>query len=133
MSKSNYQLDMLKHDLAYLERIKSGETDLKIGLCRAVSDINKEFLHCCFASWSLFSGCYTYPVPDLGNATKGWDTGRSPEAAAYNKALWSGSLWSTQTEYGRARHKLLDHCIAAFKIEIGFVEVVPPDLPLGKY
>jgi len=52
-----------------------------------------------FLTWPKFSGSITFPVPN----------GVQPAADAY--LSHAGDMWDRETEYGRNRWELLDHCI----------------------
>jgi hypothetical protein len=62
-------------------------------------------LHELFNSWELFSGSRSYPIKHR----------KSTPLEAYRR---SRKPWSTKTEYGRSRHKLLQHCIKRLREEL---------------
>jgi hypothetical protein len=65
----------------------------------------------CFYSWPLYSGDQTFPVP---HPTK------SPENAYLDT---KGNLWDKNTEYGRNRWSLLEHCISQLQIQLSKTQV----------
>lgn len=84
----------------------NGPATDKYGLCAvleksmafAYGNVHRE-LKALFESWPLYSGDPTFPVPKEGV---------DPDLAyLYNE----GSYWDKNTEYGRNRWALLEHCI----------------------
>lgn len=63
-------------------------------------------LHDVVREWPEYSGVVMYPVPSP-------DKGVSP-GIAYSKF----DKWSRRTKYGKARWRLLDHCIARFEAKV---------------
>jgi hypothetical protein len=59
-----------------------------------------------FKSWPLYSGNETFPVPHPE---------QDPEHAYLST---SGSIWDRDTEYGRNRWSLLEHCISQLQIQL---------------
>lgn len=64
-----------------------------------------------FLTWPLYSGEDTFPVPH-------------PELApdvAYLEA--EGNIWDKNTEYGRNRWSLLEHCVSQLQIQLSKTQV----------
>lgn len=84
---------------------KNGPKDPKIGICQNVADTMPfafgvyAAMEELFQSWDMYSGNKTFPVP-LGDVDPG-------EAYMY----LGKEYWDRETEYGRNRWALLDHCI----------------------
>lgn len=101
----------LKTLLGALKRLRDeGPARKSCGICRNAQVLSgfdscevNSWLHEEFKAWPHFSGYDDYPI-------KSGDTYTS-NRGAYNDACCKGTLWDSNTRYGRARYLLLDFLI----------------------
>ena len=64
-----------------------------------------------FKTWPLYSGDTTFPVPHPE---------QDPDRAYLDT---DGNIWDRDTEYGRNRWSLLEHCISQLQIQLSKTQV----------
>lgn len=109
------QLNQVKQEmLALLLEIQSdGPFYIKTGICDQLTKSVPfgygkimRILEELFPTWPLYSGNQTFPVPHPE---------QEPERAYLDT---DGSIWDKNTEYGRNRWSLLEHCISQLQIQL---------------
>lgn len=101
--------------LATLLHIKEhGPAHANEGICMAVANVMGNSIHIpceatedlldeAMAAWPKATGSRLFPVPGVG--------GKSRTASYVDFRDSPKSMWDPETEYGRLRLELLDHCI----------------------
>lgn len=121
----NVAADVKRETLKVLLELYTGKRHIEnfYGLCNHLGKALRRYpsgwakLH---RAWPEYSGNTEYPVPS-------YDDSKTPEDA-YD-LTWD--MWRTDTEYGRARWRLLWWCCTELMRELGEVqEIEPPPMPL---
>lgn len=99
---------------------KNGPKYQYTGICVAVANVMgsllyipdramEELLSDVMETWPKWSGSRTFPIPGTG--------GKSKISTYVDFAITRGNMWDPETEYGRLRLELLDHCITYLQSE----------------